>query len=111
MAAATATIESAVKQHGIIAIGVVASVRRIPDDLERILRSHALVHAAEGALFEEALLDAAERIGLDCLAVEPKGLRVSDRLDAAGKVLGPPWQKDHKLGGAAGLRALDEALR
>jgi hypothetical protein len=105
--AAAAATKAAVKQFGVSDVGVVARVRNIPDDLERILSSHALLHAAEGALFEQSLLDAATRAGLACSVMEPNGTQVGDALDAAGKALGPPWQKDHKLAATAAMLALE----
>jgi hypothetical protein len=101
--AATATV---VKEYSVGVIGVVGHIRNIPDDLGRILASHALLHAAEGALFEEALLDAADQVGLGSLLVESKAIKISHGVETAGKSLGPPWQKDHKFAAAAALAAL-----
>ena len=74
--------------------------------MERILASHALLHAAEGALFERALVAAAAEIGIPARVSDPDMLEVGDALDALRKTLGPPWQKDHKLAAAAALAAL-----
>jgi hypothetical protein len=87
------------------AVAVVAPARRIPDDLDRVLASHALLHAAEGALYEQAVLDAAEAAGLPFLTIDPKTVP-SAAVDAVGKRIGPPWQKDHKLATMAALDAL-----
>ncbi len=103
--AATKAMKAAMKDHRAEAVGVVAKVRNIPDDFERILAAHALLHAAEGALYEEALVDAAARAGVDALLVEEGTIRISAALDALGRQLGPPWQKDHKLAAAAALDA------
>src|SRR5262245_18762100 len=43
---AVAAIEGAVAQFDVQAVGVVGKVRRVPDDLARILASHALLHAS-----------------------------------------------------------------
>src|SRR5262249_16446128 len=59
--AAARAMKAAAKEHGAVAVGVVGKVRNVPDDLERILAAHALLHAAEGALYEEAVLEAAAR--------------------------------------------------
>ncbi len=103
--AATKTIKAAVKEHGVDAVGVVGKVRNVPDDLERILAAHALLHAAEGALYEEALVDAAGRAGIDAMLVEERTIEIPGALDAIGKSLGPPWQKDHKLAATAAFLA------
>ena len=104
--AAIAATESAVNDHSVAAVGVVGRNRNVPDELERILASHALLHAAEGDLFERALIDAATHVGLPVLLVEPHGITIGPALDGAGKVLGPPWQKDHKHAAAAALAAI-----
>jgi hypothetical protein len=106
--AATKAIKSAVKGHGAEAIGVVGKIRKIPDDFERILAAHSLLHAAEGALYEEALLDAAERAGIEAMLVEEQSIRIPNALEGARRTLGSPWQKDHKLAATAALVALDQ---
>jgi hypothetical protein len=103
--AATKAMKAAVKLHGADAVGVVGKVRNIPDDFERILKAHSLLHAAEGALYEEALIEAAERAGIEAMFVEEQAIRVPNTLEAARKTLGSPWQKDHKLAATAALFA------
>jgi hypothetical protein len=46
-----------VEQGGpaVAGIAVVTTERNIPDELERVLRSHQLLHAAEGDLYEDAI--------------------------------------------------------
>jgi hypothetical protein len=104
--AATKAMKSAVTEHDAEAVGVVGKIRNIPDDFERILAAHSLLHAAEGALYEEALLDAAARAGIEGTLVEEQSIRIPNALEAARKTLGSPWQKDHKLAAAAALVAL-----
>ena len=67
-----------------------------------------MLHAAEGALYEEVVLDAAARADLPAVLVEERAIEISAALDAAGKKLGPPWQKDHKLAASAALIAVNE---
>ena len=55
-----------------------------------------------------ALLEAASHLGLRVSLVDPDQLAISAALDAAGKALGPPWQKDHKLAASAALLALGQ---
>lgn len=73
---------------------VLASGRSLPP-LESILASHALVHAAEGEHFREALTRASQRLGLLVVRVPERELRVTSTsvqtsVNAAGKQLGPP---------------------
>jgi hypothetical protein len=103
--AATKATKQAAKAFDIETVAVVGKVRNVPDDLERILAVHSLLHAAEGALYEEVVLDGAARAGLPAVLVEERSIEISAALDAAGKKLGPPWQKDHKLAASAALRA------
>lgn len=103
--AATKATKRAAKAFDIEAVAVVGKVRNIPDDLPRILAAHSLLHAAEGALYEEVILEAAARAGLPAVLVEERSIEISSALDTAGKKLGPPWQKDHKLAATAALLA------
>jgi hypothetical protein len=87
-----------------------------------ILRSHTLIHAAEGELFRAALCGACARKGLPVVVVPPKdryaraaremGLRV-DRLKSLiaelGRPLGPPWTLDQKEAALAALLAGTDA--
>jgi hypothetical protein len=59
------------------AVGVVATERRIPPSLDQVLASHALLHAAEGQLFERAVIEAADDAGLFVHVVEPRSIKVS----------------------------------
>jgi hypothetical protein len=87
-------------------VAVVARVRSIPTDLPAILRSHALLHAAEGDLYEQALLAGADELGLTPQRVDATTLVLGSTVDALGRGAGPPWQKDHKLAAAAALTIL-----
>jgi hypothetical protein len=90
--------------------------------LESILASHALAHAAEGRLYQGALLQGAESCGLDAIAV-PKRLiweqgetalgvahdELRQWLDQLRRDVGPPWAQDQKLAALAGWIALARA--
>jgi hypothetical protein len=99
--------------------GVLSSSTPVPDDLSRILRSHPLIHAAEGALFLQAIVSACESYGLTVTAVRERelwaraasawgltepGLR--NEMDALRKSVGAPWSADHKTAAAVALLAL-----
>jgi hypothetical protein len=104
--------------------GVLSGSTPVPDDLSRILRSHPLIHAAEGALFQQAIIAACESCGLAITAardrevwsraaaawglVEP-GLR--KEVDALRASVGAPWSADHKTAAAIALLALRPALK
>ena len=93
---------------------VVGTVKGEPS-LESILASHALAHAAEGRLYQEALLRAAESLGLQAAAVPKRSiweqgdavLGVSrDWIEGLRGELGPPWAEDQKLAALAAWIAL-----
>ena len=88
------------------AVGVVASERRIPPGLDQVLASHALLHAAEGQLFERAVIEAAADAGLLVHVTEPKSIKVSAAVEGLRGSIGAPWQKDHKWATTAALAAL-----
>ena len=68
------------------------------------LRSHAMCHGAEGEMTRDALWAACEALGL---AVHAAPFDVIDpRTEGIGKVIGPPWRKEHKLAASAALAAL-----
>jgi hypothetical protein len=90
---------------GAATVAVVAAGRRIPPGLDQILKSHALLHAAEGQLFERAAIEAADDAGLPVLVVEPGSIQVAPAVDGLGRTIGPPWQKDHKWATTAALTA------
>jgi len=87
--------------------------------LEEILKSHTLVHAAEGALFRSVIRGASEDLGLPVLQVPAPELveraaralglargKVPGYLAHLGKELGPPWTADHKAASLAAVLAL-----
>jgi hypothetical protein len=123
--AATTAAVAKLGQSGrrIVGVGLVARDRRIPDELDRILASHALLHAAEGELYERAVANAAAAAGLPLTTLGPKNFLedaasalaievgpLGAGLVAAGRRAGPPWQKDHREAAAAALVALRAAL-
>ena len=89
-----------------VAVGVVAAERRRPEGLADILRSHARLHAAEGQLYERAVIEAAGERGLPVHVQDPRTIQLSDGIEALRRSAGSPWQKDHKWAAAAALSAL-----
>ncbi len=109
--AATAAVEAIVGDLG-SGLRVAVGVRRSdapPRSLAAILGSHTALHAAEGELYRDALLGAAEAGGLDVHAVPEDDApavaagvlgidaeRANRLVAELGKPLGPPWTKDQK---------------
>ncbi len=106
----------------VVGMAVAADTTAVPDSLETVLGSHPLLHAGEGALYRDALVDAAHAAGLPvtrsltktvtrdsaaALGLAPAELGA--RLDGQRVRLGAPWQKDHKEAAAAALLVLASA--
>jgi hypothetical protein len=81
-----------------------ASGKPLPD-LRGILASHALIHAAEGEFYRDAVAGACVRAGVavsrlrerDVAAESEHLLDWRARLAAFGKEMGAPWTQDEKL--------------
>jgi hypothetical protein len=86
---------------------------------DEILAVHFRMHKAEGVLFQNALLRAAEKCKLNTLPVLEKELMVqasshlgtrsdilAKQIGALGKSIGAPWGKDQKDAALAALLAL-----
>ena len=82
--------------------------------LESILRSHALIHAAEGDHFRDAVAAAAELAGLSVVRIRRKALpdhasralgrppeELERRIAGMRKTLGAPWGADQKMAALA----------
>ena len=88
---------------------LLASGRPLPD-LAAILRSHALIHTAEGEFYRAALRNSCESSHLrvtgikerDLLAEASRALHRSPEdlqreIAGFGKIVGPPWRQDEKF--------------
>jgi hypothetical protein len=82
-----------------------ASGRPLPD-LDAILRSHALIHTAEGQFFREILVSACEQCGLPVLRIKERDLPDNPLVTELGRSLGPPWRQDEKRATLAAWAAL-----
>jgi hypothetical protein len=97
------------KQRGfqLKSIGIVDSASRKQSALSSILASHALIHAADGDHFRNALSAAAELLGIRVCRVQARALqdramnclllpktRVLDTVNELGRQVGPPWGAD-----------------
>jgi hypothetical protein len=92
---------------------LLASGRALPE-LKKILASHAIIHAADGELFRDALRSACAKCNLPMVAIKEreifdagsKSLRLKPevlkrRIAEMGKQLGSPWSQDEKLSALA----------
>jgi hypothetical protein len=92
--------------------------------LESILASHALAHAAEGRLYQCALLRGADSRGLETIEVPLRSIweqgasalgvardELRPWLDQLRRELGPPWAQDQKLAALAAWIALAHRRR
>jgi hypothetical protein len=111
----------AVKAEGVVvrSCGVVVGTFPGSARLESILASHALAHAAEGRLYQKALLHGAESRGLAAIAVQKRSIwergesalgvgrgELRHWIDGLRRDLGPPWAEDQKLAALAAWIAL-----
>src|SRR4051812_35412882 len=83
---------------------VVTKAYRLPSTLEAILRSHTSCHAAEGQMTGEALVAGCEQLGIAVSVATD--LDIDPRTEPIGKLIGPPWRKEHKIAATAALRVL-----
>jgi len=87
---------------------VLASGRALPS-LEATLRSHAMVHTAEGELYRAAIAKAAKDLNLQCVRVPERDLckfaakhigisepKLKTRITEMGRAVGSPWSADEK---------------
>jgi hypothetical protein len=99
----------AAKNHQVAACAVVLASGRPLPPLEATLRSHAMVHTAEGELFRGAIAHAGERCGLRVSGVKERELyeyaaealhlpatKLKRRVTEMGKAVGSPWTSDEK---------------
>lgn len=109
--AAIETQYAAVKQRGyqVKSVGIIESSGRKEISLSSVLKSHALIHAAEGDHFRNALSAAAQGLGLRVCRVQARALedhavsqlrlplkRMLDTVNQLGRQVGPPWGADQK---------------
>ena len=105
--AAVAELEK--RSHRVVATGIIVSGRPVDVDLPAILKSHALLHAAEGELFREAIKSASEKLKIPVTEIRARELparaagmlkisaaELPDRLAKVGRTAGRPWSKDQK---------------
>jgi hypothetical protein len=99
--ALTASLDYTVDRAAIL----FASGRPLPD-LAAILRSHALIHTAEGEFFREILVSACQECGLPVIRIKERELPDNPLITDLGRSLGPPWRQDEKRASLAAWAAL-----
>lgn len=108
-----------VAEHAFAGVGLAATRAPSRPALDRILRSHALIHAAEGVFYRDVLTEAAAKSGVAVVAIDRNAASdllvtardLRDMLDEMGKEAGPPWTMDEKLASVAALALLPAAKR
>ena len=97
------------KNQKITCCGIVLASGRALPSLEAMLRSHAMVHTAEGELYRAAIARAAKNLSWRCVRVPErdlyklasKRLRIPEpklklRITEMGRAVGSPWSADEK---------------
>lgn len=92
------------------ACGIIMGSGRPSTSLESTLSSHAMIHAAEGELFREALRNASEHFHVPVTGIKERELHargvealrlpadeLQRQLTELGKPVGRPWRQDEKL--------------
>jgi len=118
---AVRSVQSDIRKQGyeLTCFGLPVTSTKPPPNLNKILESHALIHAADGELFRRALIHASERCHAvaftikerELLVTASKTLRIKSdglrrRLTAIGKPIGSPWSQDEKFATLAAWLAL-----
>jgi hypothetical protein len=98
---------------------LLASGRELPE-LEKILKSHALIHTADGELFREALSHASAARGFEVTRTKERDLpelcaktfsralpELLHEVTDLGRPFGAPWAQDEKFATLAAWLALD----
>ncbi len=100
--------------------GILTASGRVLPDLRSILASHALIHAAEGEFYRDAMAHACEQENVAVSRVKEREVerwtaaRVGEKtlkstLAAIGQKLGPPWTSDEKRATMIAWLVLDSA--
>jgi hypothetical protein len=89
------------------AVAVVVKAVSKPDRLQDVLRSHAWMHAAEGALYRQAVPAGAQECGWQAHAAELALLPGAEHaLTALGQAAGRPWRRAEKDAARAAITVL-----
>jgi len=108
------------RQNEVIGCSVLVGTAMPDWNTDEILAVHFRMHKAEGVLFQNALVQAAERCKLNTLTVLEKELMLNasshlgtpsdllvKKIAELGKSVGAPWGKDQKDAALAAIMALN----
>jgi hypothetical protein len=97
------------KEQAITCCGIILASGRALPPLEATLRSHAMVHTAEGELYRAAIAQAAKHLSWRCVRVPERDLyklaakqlripepKLKSRITEMGREVGSPWSADEK---------------
>jgi hypothetical protein len=97
------------RNYDVVASGIIVANKPFSAELGAIVKSHALIHSAEGALFRGAMQHASERLKIRVIEVPAGELEtrassllgvstkeLAERLVAIGRAAGKPWSKDQR---------------
>jgi len=106
--------------HEAVACAVLAGAPMPGWTTDEILAVHFRMHKAEGVLFRDVLVHAAEACKIKVVSIPEKQLMshgekvlgrpgsvLVDKITLLGKAIGPPWGKDQKDAALAALVALE----
>jgi len=95
--------------HSVTSCGIVLASGHAPPSLESALRSHAMVHTAEGELYRSAIAKASKFLNWRCVRVPERDLykfaakqldipepKLKTRTTEMGRSQGSPWSADEK---------------
>jgi hypothetical protein len=117
-----ASLKRELQTHTIRCAAMLTTSQRRPGTVAEIRRVHSWMHAAEGQFFREAIMTAAESLGMPVAEMPERdvvfeatsvfGMGESDlqlRLTQLGQAVGRPWRKDEKLAALAAWLSLTSA--
>jgi len=108
--------------YSLIACGLLLASGKTLPGLEKILASHALIHAADGELFRNALAHASAKCGAAVFRIREKELLpfaaqrlhcatdvLQQKISGIGRSLGSPWSQGEKFAALCAWCALHSA--
>lgn len=114
--AARDNLRSAIGHFSVTHACIPTGAARVPGELGAVLKSHALIHAAEGALYAGAAAAACQSLSIPVITVFERDvwrlaaarMKMSEaelkaKIDAIRDTIGAPWTADHKIAAAAAV--------
>ncbi len=106
------------------AAGISSGSKPVPKNLADVLRSHPMIHTAEGALFQQAIVGACEECGLAVISLREREIWINaaaacglkeaalrGQVDSLRESVGAPWGADQKAASAFAVLALTRGSR